>query len=678
MERKLSWIPAALLLAALAPPAQLAAQPPTRSTPPAPAAPAPAVKIDLENFPGLLPTMPIEQVKVGQRGYGLSVFAGQEPERFEVEVVGVMRNSSAADLSYVLARLTGKGLEKAGVVAGMSGSPVFIDGKLVGAVSFGWPFSVEALGGITPIANMRDLSQLGGPRPHPLPTPVPAPISLAELQAGRVPKDLLVRELSRLSPQAAPPLPGAAAAMQFATVGFGPRSQAVLQQALGNVAPAGSIAPGTGSKLLAPGSAVAAMLMDGDLQMASFGTVTDHYGDHVLAFGHPFLGYGPIRIPMSTAQVVTVMSSQYSSFKISNLGEIVGAFEQDRQVGIAGRIGAEAPTLPLTLRFKSRGAEPARELKMRLADFPELIPALIGSATLAGLERSSRAAGGQSLDLRARFLLPEHGEIVVRQSFDGEDAGIGAASYVLSLAGYITRNPFQRMTLSGVEVDLVQSPEPRGATLVGAMAERTLVRPGEKVGVVLDLAAHLGERYRHRVETTLPEDLPAGRYSLLVGDGASIDGARLKLEPAQPVSFAQSLAVLRRLHSRSDLMILGFYDGPGLSVAGEVMPRLPGSMRALWGAAASGSAVPLRSTVAQLESWPMDRPIEGLVRIDLTVRRRGHLDDTDTAGVAAPAAAPGTATATGVPPAGEAGKTTKKAQPRRPAGEEARLEEEGS
>lgn len=652
----------ALLLAALAA-APLAAQPP-----------GPAARVDLEDVAGMLPTLPIEQVKVGQRGYGLSVFAGQEPERFEVEVVGVMRNSSAADLSYVLARLTGKGLEKAGVVAGMSGSPVFIDGKLVGAVSFGWPFSVEALGGITPIDTMRRLSRLGGPRP----APVEAPVSLSDLVAGRIPKDVLVRELSRLSPQAAPPLPGAAAALQFATVGFGPRSQAMLAQALGNVAPAGSIAPGTGSKQLAPGSAVAAMLMDGDLQMASFGTVTDRYGDHVLAFGHPFLGFGPIRIPMSTAQVVTVMSSQYSSFKISNLGEIVGAFEQDRQVGIAGRIGVEAPTLPLRLRFMSLGTEPALELNMRMADFPELLPALIGSATLAGLERASRMAGGQSLDVKARFLLPGHGEVRVRQSFDGEDAGIGAASYLLSLAGYITRNPFQRMTLSGVEVELVQAPEPRAATLVGANAERTLVRPGEKVGVVLDLAAHLGARYRHRVELTLPEDLPAGRYSLLVGDGASIDGARAQLEPAQPVSFAQSLAVLRRLRSRSDLAVLGFYDGPGLSVAGEVMPRLPGSVRSLWGAAASGSAVPLRSTVAQIETWPMDRPLQGLVRIDLTVRRRGHLASTDvgSGGIGGTGDAVGSVEPQASPPPAEPGKTTNEAEPRRPeTGEDARRKE---
>jgi hypothetical protein len=570
--------------------------------------------------PPPLPTMAIEDVKVGQKGYGLSVFAGQEPERFEVVVIGVMRNSSTADLSYLLAKLTGKGLEKAGVVAGMSGSPVFIDGKLVGAVSFGWPFSNEALGGITPIGAMRRLPSLTGAMPA---ASGEAPVPLADIQAGRVPKDVLSRELSRLAPQASGLMPGASAAVQFATVGFGARSQAVLQQALGNVTAAGQMVPGTGSRELVPGGSVAAMLMDGDLQMAAFGTVTDRIGDDVLAFGHPFLGFGRILIPMSTAQVVTIMSSQYSSFKICNLGQIVGAFEQDRQVGIAGRMGVSAPTLPLVVRFKSRGAEPPREFRMRMADFPDLMPALMGSAILASLDSSSRTAGKQSLDLVARFDLPRYGELEVRQSFDGEDVGVAAAAYALSLAAYLTRNPFERISPKGVEIDLVQWPEPRGATLVGANAERTQVRPGERVGLTLDLAAYRGARFQDRIDIDLPEDLPAGRYSLLVGDGASIDGARLQLEPAAPISFPQSLEFLRSVHTRSDLMVLGFYDGPGLSVAGEVMPRLPVSVRSLWGAAASGSAARLKATVAQVERKPMAMPVEGLVRIDLTVRRRG-------------------------------------------------------
>ena len=153
---------------------------------------------------------------------------------------------------------------------------------------------------------------------------------------------------------------------------------------------------------LAPGSSVAAVLVDGDFRMAATGTVTDRYGDQVLAFGHPFLGLGPIRVPMATAEVVTVLSSQYSSFKISNLGETVGAFEQDRKTGIQGRIGEPAPMVPMVVRIQG---EKPREYHMRVADVPEFMPVLVGSSVLAGLESASYTAGAQSLDMTARLQL---------------------------------------------------------------------------------------------------------------------------------------------------------------------------------------------------------------------------------------------------------------------------------
>jgi hypothetical protein len=176
--------------------------------------------------------------------------------------------------------------------------------------------------------------------------------------------------------------------------------------------------------------------------------------------------------------------------------------------------------------------------------------------------------------------------------------------------------------VESVEVDLDQSTLPRVANLVGAHSDRTVVRPGERVHLNLDLAAYRGERFRHALRVDLPEDLPAGRYSLLIGDGASADSARLQLEPAEPVSFHQALELLRSYHSRRELVVLGVYGGPGLSVAGEVMPRLPGSVRSLWSAAASGSSVALRTTIAQEQREPMDMPVNGLVRIDLEVRRK--------------------------------------------------------
>lgn len=560
---------------------------------------------------GALPTISIAEVQRGQHGYGLSVFAGTQPERFDVEVIGIMRNVSP-DVSYILARLTGKGLEKSGVAAGMSGSPVFLDGRLAGAVAFSWAFTNEAIAGITPIESMR---QLSGLKPLPL-TPPPPPVKLSELLAGRVPQDLLTTQLAKLQPRF---VEGASSAVQWAASGFGERSTALLRQALGSVGSGGKAEPGAVPNDLEPGSAVAVLLVDGDFQLAAYGTVTDHYGDQVLAFGHPFLGLGPVRVPMATSEVLTVLSSSNNSFKIQNSGRIVGAFEQDRKMGIQGRIGAEAPMVPMTLRVDG---ERPREFHMRLAELPEFMPLLVGSSVLAGLESASYTTGAQSLDMAARLRLKGYGDLEVRQSFDGENAGTDAAAFLLSVVAYLSQNTLERVELENVDVRLDQTTQPRFATLVGANASRTLVRPGDRVTLNLDLVAYRGDRFRHSMSLDLPEDLPAGRYSLLVGDGASIDAARLAMEPAEPVTFQQALELLRSFHSRRDLMVLGVYGGPGLSVAGEVMPRLPGSVRSLWGAASSNSASALRSTVAQERRETLEVPMEGLVKIDLEVRRR--------------------------------------------------------
>ena len=589
-------------------------------------APAPAPKADdaAAVFAGAQTIFPLAEVKRGQHGYGLSVFAGTEPERFDVEIIGVMRNLRP-DVSYILGRLTGKGLEKSGVAGGMSGSPVFIDGRLVGAVAFSWAFSNEALAGITPIESMRTLSTL-----KPLDVaPPPTPIKLSDLMAGKVPEDLVANQLARLQPHF---VNGALPAVQWVTSGFGERSTGLLHMALGNVAAAGQAAPGTVPDDLAPGKSVSVVLVDGDFALAANGTVTDRYGDHVLAFGHPFLGLGPVKVPMATAEVVTIFSSSNNSFKISNAGRIVGAFEQDRQMGIQGRIGAVAPMIPMTLRVAAQGPDSQRTFNMRLADLPEFLPLLVGTSVLAGIESTSYSTGQQSLSLTAHLHLKRYGDLVVSQSFDGENAGTDASAFLLTIVAYLAQNPLEKVGVESIDVDVDQTQKPLLSSLVGANADRTVVRPGQRVTVNLDLVAYRGERFHHSLAVDLPKDLPAGRYSLLVGDGASMDAARLALEPAEPVSFPQALEMLRSFHSRRDLMVLGVYGGAGLSVAGEVMPRLPASVRSLWGAASSGGAVGLKSTIAQEKRERMEVPVQGLVRIDLEVRRKQPLADEDDGG----------------------------------------------
>ncbi|MEZ5331614.1 MAG: hypothetical protein R2991_06085 [Thermoanaerobaculia bacterium] len=288
---------------------------------------------------------PLDEVEPGLQGTGLSVFRGDTPEPFGVEVLGVWRDVSPGS-SYILARLTGQGLDTSGVIAGMSGSPVYVGDRLLGAVAFSWPYAQEPIAGITPIETMRQLDSAEPLAPVAAPVPPPA---IGLLTGDRLPESLLLDALGGLT---ARPLQGGSSGLLWSLSGFGEWSRDLLARGLqGGVAAAGR-ADDSGAGDLEAGDAVAAVLVDGDLRLAATGTVTERSADRILAFGHPFLGLGDLRVPMARAEVVTVVPSRAVSFKLANTGDVVGAFDLDRSPGIRGRIGLTAPTIPVTVSIR--------------------------------------------------------------------------------------------------------------------------------------------------------------------------------------------------------------------------------------------------------------------------------------------------------------------------------------
>lgn len=555
----------------------------------------------------------LEDVEPGQLGYGLSVFSGSTVERFDVEVLGVWRNLRPRT-SYVLARLSGQGLEDSGVIAGMSGSPVYIDGKLLGAVSFGWPFSNEAIAGITPAGSMRSmLSQPGAPAPA---ASLEEAWSFQRLATGELTEADLRRSLAALRPVQ---IGEAAVAIEWTSAGFGPRVRSLLEEEMGTVAAAGSVGVADSAPTdLEPGGAVAAVLVDGDLRLASTGTVTDRTGNMVLGFGHPFLGLGSLDVPMASAEILTVVSSQWSSFKVANLGPVVGAIDFDYLTGIRGTVGKAAKTVPMTVRLNDSGDS---AVELSLAKIPTLTPVLAAISVLGALDATPGSAGAQSLDLRLDFDLGDDGALSIDQSFDGPGASLGAAIHVFSMTSYLLRNSLADVDIRKIDVDLRSHREPRTLTLVGAHPARSVVRPGETLTLNVDLAAYRDGKLRRQIEVAVPSDLAAGRFMLLIGDGRSTDAVRIAFEQIEPKTFRQALEFLNSLHSSRDLRVLGIVEGPGLSVAGEVLPELPGSIRSLWTASGSGAAKPLRMTVAEEAGTRLEEPIEGLLRVDIEIER---------------------------------------------------------
>ncbi len=657
---RLNWIPAAVCLLLIGVfggpdparsdgPADSPQTPPQTREPSTKRAWVPASELPLE-------TADLESLERGQKGYGLSVFAGTEPERFEVEVLGVWRNSKP-ELTYLLARLSGQDLEHSGVLAGMSGSPVFVGEKLVGAVAFSFSFGKDPIAGITPIQSMREIAGsvggLGlesfGIRPMAAQTKTPAktqaktsgPVgpgsrpaiwvpSLRQVAEQDLDPDLLEKHIQALMPgTGASAEAGPRSSLLWTAGGFTGPSRRLLESGLGTaLAPAAGLpTSGLGSgeatfstevvpANLTGGDAVSLLLVGGDLTLAAHGTVTDQHGDAILAFGHPIYSLGPIRLPMAESEVITTISSVQSSFKLSNAGRLIGVFDQDREAGAHGILGAEPSLVPVSVRV--RGLADSR-FQMFVADSPIFKPTLITMSALGALNAVSHTAGFQGIDVRARFSIQGHDDLEVRQSFDGNQAAIDGALFLLSYAAFLELNDLDNAPITAVDVEMEQALEPRVEVLERVTADRLRVKPGEKVHLTLELRPYRGERIRRKMAVTVPEDIPDGRYYLMVGDGSNVDAARLMVEPAEAETLEESLALLRSFHSRRELRVLGLVAAKGLTVGGHALPELPASMRSVL---ATGKNVsPMQLRVAGDWTEPLDTPMDGIHRVDLTVER---------------------------------------------------------
>ncbi|MEO1369637.1 MAG: hypothetical protein AAFX50_20855, partial [Acidobacteriota bacterium] len=406
---------------------------------------------------------------------------------------------------------------------GMSGSPVFVDGKLIGAVSFSFTFGLDPIAGITPIGSMRSLAEAGGglrdsdvarasTGAGAIPFPAGLVPSFADLRAAAaggagapaadraaVPA-LLEKHLRLLS--APTPLDGARPALSWTAAGFGGMTRELLGTRLGPLVPlaGGGAAAGAGSggsalgtaqladaSDLGPGDAVALVLVQGDLSLAAHGTVTDRVGDSIVAFGHPVYSLGPVRLPMARSDVITTIPSRSSSFKLSNAGELIGVFDQDREPGAHGVLGAAPDLVPVTVQLSGLAD---RSYRLELADSSIFKPTLTAVSMLGALTSGSYSTGFLGLDLEARLQIDGHDDLLLAQSFDGSQASMNAVVYLLTVAAFLELNEERPTSITGMDLKLHQAADPRLTTLLGARAAKERVTPGEKVPVWIDLHLH--------------------------------------------------------------------------------------------------------------------------------------------------------------------------------------------
>ncbi len=561
--------------------------------PAAPASPTTAGSPAAPLHPAGLEFLPVDAIRPGMMGRARTVFEGDKLEEFDVEILGVLKNAIGPQQDMILARLKGAKVEFTGVVAGMSGSPVTIDGKLIGALSYRiGQFAKEAIAGITPIGDMVKAGAGASPgdgaraetRPDLLGRFLQAAGDPGEPVPGSERPNHRQAEGMRLVSSWAGDLEPIGTPLVCSGCDPGVlRYYAPIFEARGLEPTAGG--GGTDSALvpatLEPGSAVGGALVSGDLSLNGIGTVTHIDGKRVYAFGHPFLGTGPMSIPMTQAQVILTFSSAAGSFKIANATRSVGTIVEDRLTAIVGEIGLTASTLPLRVQVGSASG-PSRVFRYELLRDRAWAPALAALVIANSLVRTSEFDASATLRLKSRIDIEGTPGVSYEDLYAGASASqpvhIELANDVGALLGLLDNNRFEEPKVRGITLDVEVLPPSRIAALTAVRASKGAVRPGEPFTVTAVLHPYRGEELQVNFDVRLPEDTPAGETELIVGGGQAVDGLDRRLIERQ-LAQAGGLDDLIRLVGRqrkSDALYLRVARrSRSAIVRSEVLPDLP-------------------------------------------------------------------------------------------------------
>lgn len=569
------------------------------------AVPAPAVEV-----------VDPSEVPPGTKGVCVTEMDGGERVEIPLTVLGSV-GPYAPELEMVLVRLDDPRFVKTGIIAGMSGSPVYVDGRLLGALAYGWSFSTEPIGGVTPFARMAGLAEGGVPAaPGTEAGAVVARPTLGEVVEAR--REARLDQL--LLDWLAPPSSGTLRPLPLALSMTGPGSLPAagwvseMWSRMGWVSGPGAVgSDGASSGPLAPGSMMAALLVDGDITLGAGGTVTEVRGDQVWAFGHPFLSAGQIDFPLARARVVTVLPSQMQSFKFFAAGDIVGSLRVDRTHGVWGLLGSPAPMVPVDV------AVDGRSYSFRAIPQGVLLPSIVGYLATSSLASRGRTFGDQTVDLDVSLTYDGGETAVLRESFAGPDASLQAAALAAAAVGFLQNSSFDRPALESVQLGLASSEGLDSLTLVSATPERWVVRPGESLPVTVRLRPYRGPEFNEVLEITIPESVDEGRLDLVVADGASWTAYDLTMRPPRASSFRHEVAMFDRLVSSRRIVLALENRQIGVALPGGTLP-VPPSVAVQMRSALGANLETTEYAVVTLETHEMPASVSGAERLPLTVR----------------------------------------------------------
>ncbi len=595
-------------------------------------------------LPAATKIMPLAEIKPGMTGVGRTVFEGTELRDFKVHIIGVLKNVQGPRRDLIIARLEGGPLAETGVAAGMSGSPVYIDGRLIGAVSYSiGAFPKEPVAGITPIEEMKDATEVPVRRPMQarLELPITHESLAAALRASYAPlAPPVIREAVTgmgISPGEAFQL-GAMLrpiATPLVMSGFGRDALTAVSEMLGSagfspvLSASGGATPEARDAMNDPlreGDALGVALVTGDLEMGATGTVTHIDGDRVYAFGHPFFNLGPSQLPMTRAYIHTMLPSLMASFKISSIGAVIGTIQQDRATAIAGTLGVLPTTVPMsiTLRSARGGVATPRTFAFQVASDQTFTPLIAYVTLYNALASYERQFGAATFALRGRAAVKGHADVAFEDVFAGEAPALATATSIAGPLSMVLGNDREPVTFEKLEFTIDAAETPLTSTIERVWIDELKPRAGRTVPLKVLTRSYRGDERISTVPIAIPANAE-GMLSIMVTDGRQLNALEQRelRRSFQPQSVEQMIRLLNNTRRNNRIYIRLLAGAPGAVVNGEAMSALPPSVLSiLEGDRNGGSFSPIRSATLGEYQIPMAMAVVGARTLTVDVETR--------------------------------------------------------
>lgn len=565
--------------------------------------------------------MPAAELQRGMQGTCRTVFEGAAVEPFQFELIDVMPGALGPRRDLILARLQGEKATYTGVVSGMSGSPCYINDRLIGALSYRFgAFTKEPIAGITPIQDMLALFEI----PDAAPQTGPAAAKRAQsLSASTAPAS--VQALGgELKPITTP--------LSFS--GFDPAVVNHYRPQLTQLgfAPMMASASGSGGHPKAPkqlemGGAIAGQLVRGDISISGTGTVSYIEGDKVLAFGHPFFNSGHVRLPMATAYIHHILVSEMGSFKMAADGPEVGTITQDRLPAIYGRLNQRTPMIPVQLQLEDQTNVDPAELNFEVFQNPGYTPMMMAMSVHNALQSRLQYNLGGNLSLEGQLKID--GKTLSLQRFysttPDSETPVQAAQDLARTLSSLWNNPFQQPQIEQVRLKFTFRPQTRIARIEDVWSEPAEARPGDSVNVYVRLRTYRNDTVLRSLKVQVPSDTPYGPALLLVSNGPRLDSLEDSLKTGY-ANYAQLLSDLGQRRASDRLYLKWVSEEPGAAVYSEIYPKLPLSiLETLDNAANYNTLMPLLRSPGTEYSVATDYDLQGENMVRLMVTPHGKI-----------------------------------------------------